>query len=72
MDLGFTYTQQGAELHILHHGKAATPWRGDKPLIAGTKLADANTEEQQQLTGRLTSNDKRGNERAGRSYPRRQ
>jgi hypothetical protein len=71
MDLGFTDTQQGAAIHILHHGKAAATLRGNKALSVGKKLADASPEEQQQLMARLTGNDKRGNERAGRRHPRR-
>jgi len=71
MDLGFANTQQGAVTHILHHGKAAATLRADKALSVGKKLADASPEDQQQLMARLTGNDKRGNERAGRSHPRR-
>jgi hypothetical protein len=71
MDLGFTYTQQGAAIRILHHGKAAATLRGDKALSVGKKLADASPEEQQQLMARLTGNYKRGNERAGSSQLRR-
>jgi hypothetical protein len=71
MDLGFTDTQQGPAIHILHHGKATATLGGDKALSVGKKLADASPEEQQQLMARLTGNDKPGNERAGRSHPRR-
>ena len=71
MDLGFTDTQQGPAIPITHHGTDTAPLRGDKALSVGKKLADASPEDQQQLMARLTGNDKRGNERAGRSHPRR-
>jgi hypothetical protein len=71
MDLGFTDTQQGAAIHILHHGKAAATLGGDKALSVGKKLADANPEEQQQLMAPLTGNHKRDHKRAGRIHPRR-
>ena len=71
MDLGFNDTQQGAAIHIRHHGKAAATLRGDKALAVSKKLADASPKEQQHLMARLTGNYKRGNERAGRRHPRR-
>ena len=66
---GFTFRQIGSEVLISHHGRRATTLRG---TAADRFLAAVVDGDPQQLMARATGNYKRGNERAGKSHPRRQ
>lgn len=64
---GFSYEIRGADVVVLHHGKRASTLRG---TAAARFLRDVENGDPQQLMARVTGNYKRGNERVGKSHPR--
>lgn len=63
---GFTYTSDGDEVVISHHGRRATTLRG---AAAQRFLADVD-HDPQLLMARVTGNYKHGNERTAKAHPR--
>ena len=65
---GFSYEVRGGSVVVLHHGRHASTLRG---TAAAKFLRDVERGNPQQLMARVTGNHKRGNERMGKSHPRR-
>jgi hypothetical protein len=64
---GFEYRVRGDEVHITHHGRAATVLRGRR---AEQFLAEVDDDDPQQLMARVTGAYRHGNERIAREHPR--
>lgn len=69
-DLGFTWAQRGAEVHIHHAGRHATTLRGQHAAAFLADIRGADPAAAQQAMARITGHYKHGNERAAKNHPR--
>lgn len=67
---GFTYTERGDDVVLLHHGRPAATLRGRRAAVFLEDVTAGDERDAQELMARLTGNYRRGNERRARQHPR--